>query len=331
MSNWKASNYESGSEFRGRIGLQFFAEDGGADTGADMDGDFGSDFEAALTGSGLESQQDAGQDTDEGADGRLGSQQPEGQPEEPENDPAGGQEPPAAQQEQQPQLVPMKFNGREIMLPAEAVEAIGRAVGGNAVELLEKGMNYDSKAERELRLLDQFAAASGMNRAQYLSQLENMQRQQEIAAEVEKARGEFPEGTPDAALQEIAKSRVAGRYAAEQQQRAEREQKLAAVRQRAEQAVQEARRNAEIQGWDDYEQLAGVHEPKDIPPRVLELVQKEGMTPVAAHWRCQAEQARQQNQIEQKNERNRRQSAGSMAGGDAPGGFEADFMSAFRF
>lgn len=44
--------------------------------------------------------------------------------------------------------------------------------------------------------------------------------------------------------------------------------------------MQEARRNAEIQGWDDYEQLAGVHEPKDIPPRVLELVQKEGMTPV---------------------------------------------------
>lgn len=331
MSNWKASNYESGSELRGRIGLQFFAEDGGADTGADMDGDFGSDFEAALTGSGLESQQDAGQETDEDVDGGLESQQPEGQPEEPENDPVGGQEPPAAQQEQQPQLVSMKFNGREIMLPAEAVEAIGRAVGGNAVELLEKGMNYDSKAERELRLLDQFAAASGMNRAQYLSQLENMQRQQEIAAEVEKARGEFPEGTPDAALQEIAKSRVAGRYAAEQQQRAEREQKLAAARQRAEQAVQEARRNAEIQGWDDYEQLAGVHEPKDIPPRVLELVQKEGMTPVAAHWRCQAEQARQQNQIEQKNERNRRQSAGSMAGGDAPGGFEADFMSAFRF
>lgn len=330
MSNWKASNYESGSELRGRIGLQFFAEDGGADTGADMDGDFGSDFEAALTGSGLKSQQDAGQDTDEGVDGGLGSQQPEGQPEEPENDPAGGQEPPAAQQEQQPQLVPMKFNGREIMLPAGAVEAIGRAVGGNAVELLEKGMNYDRKAERELRLLDQFAAASGMDRAQYLSQLENMQRQQELDAELERCRTEFPE-TPEAAIAEIAKNRVAARQAAQRQEEAQRQQQIAAVRQRADQAVQEARRTAEIRGWDAYEQIAGVHEPKDIPPRVLELVQQEGMTPVAAHWRYQAEQAQQQNQIEQKNEQNRRQSAGSMTGGDAPGGFEADFMSAFRF
>lgn len=316
MSNWEASNYESGNELRSRIGLQFFAkgEDGGADQGADMDGDFGTDFEAGLLGDGLESQQTAEQDTgDGGADG-LENQQPEGQQEQPEDKQEGGQEPPAeAQQEQPPQLVPMIFNGHRILLPQEAVQQLRGALGTDPVALLRKGMNYDHKAERELRVLDQYAEASGMTRAQYLAQLEQAQQQAELAAEIDKARGEFPEA-PDAALQEIAKSRVASKRAAEQQQRAQQQAAVQQVQQRAEQAVQEARRKAELAAWAEYGKIAGIGTNDDVPARVLELVQKEGMTPVAAHWRYQAEQAQQQNEIHKKDQQNRQQSAGSLTG-----------------
>lgn len=300
-------------------------EASGIDSTTQMDGDFGSDFAAGLLDDGLESQQAAEQETGEGADGGLESQQPDGQQEQPENNQEGGQEPPAeAQQEQPPQLVPMTFNGQQIMLPAEAVQQLRGALGRNPIELLEKGMNYDHKAERELRVLDQYAEASGMTRAQYLAQLEQAQRQAELAAEVDKARSEFPEGTPDAALTEIAKSRVAAKRAAEQQQRAQQQAAVQQVQQRAQQAVQEARRKAEIAEWDRYEQMAGVHKPEDIPPRVVELVQKEGMTPTAAHWRYQAEQAQQQNQINKKDQQNRQQSAGSLTGaGDTADDFLA--------
>lgn len=303
-------------------------EASGIDSTTQMDGDFGSDFAAGLLDDGLESQQAAEQETGEGADGGLESQQPDGQQEQPENNQEGGQEPPAeAQQEQPPQLVPMTFNGQQIMLPAEAVQQLRGALGRNPIELLEKGMNYDHKAERELRLLDQYASAAGQTRAQFLEQLEQAQRQAELAAEVDKARSEFPEGTPDAALTEIAKSRVAAKRAAEQQQRAQQQAAVQQVQQRAQQAVQEARRKAEIKGWDDYEKLAGVHKPEDIPPRVVELVQKEGMTPVAAHWRYQAEQAQQQNEINKKDQQNRQQSAGSLTGaGDTADDFLRGFL-----
>lgn len=327
MSIRETSGYESTNEFRGQIGLQFFAEgeDGGAD-GADMDGDFGSDFEAGLLEDTLENQQGAEQDGGEGAANGLENQQPGGQQGEPENQPSEG----GAQQQAQPAPVAMTYNGQQIMLPAEAVQALRGALGMDPIELLQKGMNYDRKAERELRLIDQFAQGSGMSRAQYIEQLEAAQRQQELAAEVEKCRAEFPD-TPDAALRAIAEGRMAAKRAAAQQQAIQREQQLAAVRQRAASAVQQARQQAEVKAWDDYEQIAGVHTREDIPPRVLELVQKEGMSPVAAHYRYQAEQKDQQLGIQQKAEQNRRQSVGSLAGDAATGGFEADFMKGFGY
>ena len=155
MSNWKTSNYDSTSEFRSRMGLQFFAEgeEAGAD-GADMDGDFGSDFEDGLFNGDLENQQTAEQDTSEGADGGLENQQPDGQQEEPgKQEQEGGEQPPAEGQppaQEPPQLIPLVYNGQQIMLPQAAVQEIGRALGANAIELLQKGMNYEHKNEREL-------------------------------------------------------------------------------------------------------------------------------------------------------------------------------------
>ena len=314
MNIRKTSGYESTSEFRHWIGLQFFAEGGdGADTGADMDGDFGSDFEAALSGDGLEDQQPAAQDTDEGAADGLEDQQPEGQQEEPENKGAeDSQQPPPAQQERPP--VPLTYNGQQILLPGEAVEALRGALGIDPVGLIQKGMNYDHKAARELRLLDQYAAASGMTRQQYIGKLEAAQRQQELAAEVEKCRGEFPEDTPDAALTEIAKNRIASRQAAERQQAMQRQSELQQVQQRAQQAVNQARQQEARRGWDAFEQLTGIHEAKDVPARVLELV-RTGASPVAAWWQHQSEQKDTQLQIKAQNQKNKAASAGSMAGG----------------
>ena len=301
------------------------------------DGAFESDFENGVM-EGLENQQPQDDDTGEGAAEGLENQQPDHPSDKPETPPApqDGQDPPAAQQAETPpapQLVSMTYNGRQIMLPQDAVSAIGQALGGDPIALLQKGMNYDSKAARELRVLDRYAEASGLTRAQYLEQLEGMQRQQELASEVEKCRAEFPD-TPDAALTAIAEGRCAAKRAAEQQQIAEREQYLAGVRQRAAQQLADNKRAAAMREWDAYEQLADVHKPEDVPPRVLELVQ-QGMTPTAAHWRHQAEQAQQQaaqqTQINKQTQKNAASSAGSMSGTGDETGFEADFARAFAY
>lgn len=312
--DWKTSNPEDGNELRTAIGLQFFAADG---EGADMDGFDGDAFLESLTGeNGLENQQAAAPDGGaEGEEGGLENQQTDpGQQGEPETlPPEGGETPPEEAENQPVQTVPLVYNGQQILLPADAVQALTGALGANPVELLQKGMNYDTKGEREFRLLDQYAEASGLSRAQYIEQLERSQNEQLLEREIEKCRGEFPE-TPDAALRAIAEGRMATRRAEEQQKAQQRQAELSAMQQRIDQTVQQAKRQGEMKAWDDYEKIAGVQKPEDIPPRVMELVQTEGMTPTAAHWRYQSELAQQQVEIEKKNNQNRQMSPGSMTG-----------------
>ena len=278
--DWKTSNHMDGSEIRDSIGLQYFAEDGNtSDTGADMDGFNGDDFLAALEG----------------------------------NDDLENQQTAAEGEEETVQDVPLVYNGQQILLPADAVQALTGALGANPVELLQKGMNYDRKAEREMRVLDQYAEAAGMNRQQYLEQLEGARNEQMLSAEIEKCRTEFPE-TPDAALKAIAEGRMASRRAAEAQAAEQQRAELTAMQNRIDQTVEQARQEANVRAWDEYEVLAGVHKPEDVPPRVMELVNNEGMTPVAAHWRYQAEQNQQAVRIADKNQTNRQTSPGSVAG-----------------
>lgn len=316
--DWKTSNHMDGSEIRDSIGLQYFAEDGNtSDTGADMDGFNGDDFLAALEGNdGLEDQQTAAEGEEETVQDGAEDQRAEEQPEEPENQPSEDGEVPPEAVEQPVQTVPLVYNGQQIMLPADAVQALTGALGANPVELLQKGMNYDRKAEREMRVLDQYAQAAGMNRQQYLEQLEGARNEQLLSAEIEKCRAEFPE-TPDAALKAIAEGRMASRRAAEAQAAEQQQAELTAMQQRIDQTVEQARQAANEKAWDEYETLAGVHKPEDIPPRVMELVNSEGMTPVAAHWRYQAEQNQQAVRIAEKNQTNRQTSPGSVAGNES--------------
>ena len=330
--DWKTSNHMDGSEIRDSIGLQYFAEDGNtSDTGADMDGFNGDDFLAALEGNDdLENQQTAAEGAEETVQDGAENQRAEEQQEEPENQPPEGGEVPPETVEQPVQTVPLVYNGQQILLPADAVQALTGALGANPVELLQKGMNYDRKAEREMRVLDQYAEAAGMNRQQYLEQLEGARNEQLLSAEMEQCRTEFPD-TPDAALKAIAEGRMASRRAAEAQAAEQQRAQLTAMQQRIDQTVAQARQEANEKAWDEYEVLAGVHKPEDIPPRVMELVNSEGMTPVAAHWRYQAEQNQQAVRIAEKNQTNRQTSPGSMTGTGEESGFEADFLRAFKF
>ncbi len=312
----KTRNIMDGSELREGIGLQFFAE---GETGADMDGFDGGAFLESLTGeNGLENQQAAAPDGGaEGEEGGLENQQTDpGQQDEPETlPPEGGETPPEEAENQPVQTVPLVYNGQQILLPADAVQALTGALGANPVELLQKGMNYDAKGEREFRLLDRYAEASGMSRQQYLEQLEGVQRQQMLEGEIEKCRSEFPD-TPDAALRAIAEGRLASQRAEQVRAAQQRQAEITAAQQRIDQTVQQARQEADIRAWDEYEALAGVHKPEDVPPRVMELVTKEHMNPVAAHWRYMSERAQQQVEIEKKNNQNRQMSPGSVGGSE---------------
>ena len=307
-------NIMDGSELREGIGLQYFAE---GETGADMDGFDGDAFLESLTGeNGLENQQATAPDG--GAEGEvdgLENQQtdPDTQDEPETLPPEGGETPPEEAEDQSVQTVPLVYNGQQILLPADAVQALTGALGANPVELLQKGMNYDAKGEREFRLLDRYAEASGMSRQQYLEQLEGVQRQQMLEGEIEKCRSEFPD-TPDAALRAIAEGRLASQRAEQVRAAQQRQAEITAAQQRIDQTVQQARQEANVRAWDEYEVLADVHKPEDVPPRVMELVNSEGMTPVAAHWRYMSEQAQQQVEIEKKNNQNRQMSPGSMTG-----------------
>ncbi|MDU4785693.1 MAG: hypothetical protein E6X92_07880 [Clostridiaceae bacterium] len=310
--DWKTSNSTDGKTVRNLIGLQFFAEDG---DGADMDGFDESEFLAALEGSDAEDQRGTNEGNEEIVQDGAEDQRAEEHSEEPENQPPEDGENSDAAQTAAPQTVPFKWKDTEILLPAEAVNALQSALGANPVELLQKGMNYDAKGEREFRLLDQYAEASGMSRQQYLEQLESARNEQLLSAEIEKCRAEFPE-TPDAALKAIAEGRMASQRAAAAQAAEQQRAQLTAMQQRIDQTVAQARQEANEKAWDEYEVLAGVHMPEDVPPRVMELVNSEGMTPVAAHWRYQAEQNAQAVQIEKKNNQNKMTSPGSVQGNE---------------
>lgn len=329
--DWKTSNHMDGSEIRDSIGIQYFAEDGNtSDTGADMDGFDESEFLAALEGSDAEDQRGTNEGNEENVQDGAEDQRAEEQPEEPENQPSEDGEVPPEAVEQPVQTVPLVYNGQQILLPADAVQALTGALGANPVELLQKGMNYDRKAEREMRVLDQYAEAAGMNRQQYLEQLEGARNEQLLSAEIEKCRAEFPE-TPDAALKAIAEGRMASRRAAEAQAAEQRRAELTAMQQRIDQTVEQAREEADARAWEEYVSLSGVKSFEEVPKRVLELVQQEAMTPVAAHWRYMSEQAQQAVRIAEKNQTNRQTSPGSMTGTGEESGFEADFLRAFKF
>lgn len=225
---------------------------------------------------------------------------------------------PSAESEQAGQFVQLRYNGREIGLPAAAVEQLQAAIGENPIALLQKGMNYEQKGEHELWILDEYARESGMSRGEYLAALENQMQQVRIRQQVERARAEFPE-TPEAALLEIAKSRMQSEQAARQKSQADRLAQIRAMTDQIRQKAEGAERAHRLNEWNRYAQIVQLKRKEDVPPELVALVKQENISPVEAHYRLEAQRAAE---IQKKQEQNRRESPGSMAGAaDVPDDF----------
>lgn len=309
-----------------KIGLQFFAEaaaeaDGAGDDGMAVDGfleGFLEDEDSFEEG--MDSDTPITAEPEAGTDSPTAQQEDEITPQESQSEPQQVQQPPQAAQE----LVSVAVGNTSIGLPKSAVDALSNALGGNAAEVIRRGLEYDNKNTREMALLTRLAEVSGKDLSTFMQEAEQQMIQMQVEREMQNVRAELQEGTPDEAIRIIAQKRVEdanNRRAFQQfQQRQAQAQQAARARQ---QAV-----NDKVQPWRDYIQQFGITRMEDIPKEVLAFAD-QGMNPIAAHYRFQAEQAqaqmRQMQAATKKNEQNRQSAVGSMG---SSGGDEADaFLS----
>lgn len=148
--------------------------------------------------------------------------------------------------------------------------------------------------------------------------------QMQVEREMQNVRVQLPEGTPDEAIRMIAQKNVedANNHRAFQQFQQRQAQAQLAARAR-QQAVDD-----KIAPWRRYRDQFGITRMDQIPKEVLAYAD-QGMDPIAAHYRFQAEQAqaqmRQMQAATKKNEQNRQSAVGSMV---SSGDDEADaFLS----
>lgn len=309
-----------------KIGLQFFAEaaaeaDGAGDDGMAVDGfleGFLEDEDSFEEG--MDSDTPITAEPEAGTDSPTAQQEDEITPQESQSEPQQVQQPPQAAQE----MVSVAIGNTSIGLPKSAVDALSNALGGNAAEVIRRGLEYDNKNTREMALLTRLAEVSGKDLSTFMQEAEQQMIQMQVEREMQNVRAELQEGTPDEAIRIIAQKRVEdanNRRAFQQfQQRQAQAQQAARARQ---QAV-----NDKVQPWRDYIQQFGITRMEDIPKEVLAFAD-QGMNPIAAHYRFQAEQAqaqmRQMQAATKKNEQNRQSAVGSMV---SSGDDEADaFLS----
>lgn len=301
--------------------------DGFMETGGGLD----AAFEAALLG-GEEPQEDAELDEEPGnpqenEPGAEPENPPEGEPG--EEGGAGGGEPPNNPQEPEgdkppegnkpPEVATVDVGGARV--PADALRAVSQTLGRDAGELIRRGMAYDSKAGRELSILNDFAAMAGMDLTQYLGYLEQARDEQELSAEMEKIRGRYPDGTPDEALRDIAKNMVLSRRAQAQQARQAQERQAAEMQRQAAESERDGAMRREIE--DFRRQHPEIKGSADVPQAVWDAINASGGTlglnaAYTAYERDQAkaeaEKLRGQLAAAQKMGANRAASTGSMEG-----------------
>lgn len=234
----------------------------------------------------------------------------ESQTAEPETPPQDAAETPA----QTAPVMVLRNLDRSYDLPLDAVQSIARVLGvtvNDAVALVQKGMNYESKGQREARLLQGLAQSAGLDYNAFLAKAENEQRDLRVQAEMQRIRTELPEGTPDAALRRIAEGNLASQRAREQIDAARNRQSQEAEAQRAklEPFRELLRARPDIKSVADY------------PKGAIELI-RGGMSPLAAVLQAERDNARRETQemreklaIAQKNNENRQQAVGSMSSG----------------
>lgn len=312
--DWKTSN-----SFFQRVGIQFFAEDeGGGDAFMEAFEDIGEnqpDTDDAQPQDTPEAEQQTTEQVDE----------PE-KPAEEQPETTGDQQQPDAKPAPTERMVPLVYNGQQTALPESAVLALSRALGGSdVVSLLQKGMNYESRGQREISILDRYAQAGGYDtRAAYLDAMEQQLTQHRIDTEVKRLQEQYP-NTPEEALRPIAE-RTVGERAAQEKQQAEQ-----TARQLQQQEFQ--KKGAEMtRPWMEFLRAYPGVDPKSLDKEFFELV-NSGLHPQAAYERQQAERAKaeaeklkEQIKAAEKNSRNRQQTVGSMA---SDGDNADSFLSGF--
>ncbi len=308
-----------------KIGLQFFAEaaaeaDGAGDDGMAVDGFLTGFLEDDSFEEGMDGDAPVTAEPEAGTDSPTAQQEDETPPQESQAEPQESQQPPQAAQE----MVSVAIGNTSIGLPKSAVDALSNALGGNAAEVIRRGLDYDNKGARETALLTRLAEVSGKDLPTFMQEAEQQMIQMQVEREMQNVRAQLPEGTPDEAIRMIARKNVEdanNRRAFQQyQQRQAQAQQAARARQ---QAVDD-----KIAPWRRYRDQFGVKSMDDIPKEVLAYA-NQGMDPIAAHYRFQAEQAqaqmRQMQAATKKNEQNRQSAVGSMG---SSGDDEADaFLS----
>lgn len=308
-----------------KIGLQFFAEaaaeaDGAGDDGMAVDGFLTGFLEDDSFEEGMDGDAPITAEPEAGTDSPTARQEDETAPQESQAEPQESQQPPQAAQE----MVSVAIGNTSIGLPKSAVDALSNALGGNAAEVIRRGLDYDNKGARETALLTRLAEVSGKDLPTFMQEAEQQMIQMQVEREMQNVRAQLPEGTPDEAIRMIAQKNVEdanNRRAFEQyQQRQAQAQQAARARQ---QAVDD-----KIAPWRRYRDQFGVKSMDDIPKEVLAYAD-QGMDPIAAHYRYEAEQAqaqmRQMQAATKKNEQNRQSAVGSMG---SSGDDEADaFLS----
>lgn len=308
-----------------KIGLQFFAEaaaeaDGAGDDGMAVDGFLTGFLEDDSFEGGMDGDAPITAEPEAGTDSPTARQEDETAPQESQTEPQESQQPPQAAQE----MVSVAIGNTSIGLPKSAVDALSNALGGNAAEVIRRGLDYDNKGARETALLTRLAEVSGKDLPTFMQEAEQQMIQMQVEREMQNVRAQLPEGTPDEAIRMIAQKNVEdanNRRAFQQyQQRQAQAQQAARARQ---QAVDD-----KIAPWRRYRDQFGVKSMDDIPKEVLAYAD-QGMDPIAAHYRYEAEQAqaqmRQMQAATKKNEQNRQSAVGSMV---SSGDDEADaFLS----
>lgn len=211
---------------------------------------------------------------------------------EPETNPETKPEPPA-------QTLKIKYNGKDQEITME-----------QAVELAQKGMNYDKVLNernglrvdaRASELIHRLAEESGMDIEEYVAFVEDQQKTMLLQREIEAINEKYPD-MPQEAVRELAKSRAA-----------EKERKNAETAAARKKEQDEAARKP----WMDF--LREFPEYKDeLPNDVVAYIEK-GSSPVEAMLRFKLdEQEAKYKELEQKlnvqeqNEKTKKQSVGSV-------------------
>nr|DAO75825.1 MAG TPA: hypothetical protein [Caudoviricetes sp.] len=211
---------------------------------------------------------------------------------EPETKPETKHEPPA-------QTLKIKYNGKEQDITME-----------QAVELAQKGMNYDKVLNernglrvdaRASELIHRLAEESGMDIEEYVGFVEEQQKAMILQREIESIRDKYPD-MPENAIKELASSRAA--------EKARKNEEAAAERKKSSE-------EAKQKPWIDF--LREFPEYKDeLPNDVIAYIEK-GSTPIEAMLRFKLDAGEQKiKELEDKltsqeqNTKNKQKSVGSV-------------------